>query len=135
MNLFQLGDFTLASGAKSPWKIDCDALSEGDWAALAAMAAERLPPFGSAWGVPRGGLPFAQALQRHRALGCETALIAEDVVTTGGSMERYLEALRRDPQVVFPRDCIGVCVFARGPCPGWVYPLFRLGPTKAEWRG
>ena len=27
MDLFQLGNFTLRSGAKSHWKIECDALS------------------------------------------------------------------------------------------------------------
>ena len=43
--LFQLGDFTLASGQRSRWKIECDNLLAEDWQALAVIAAEILPPF------------------------------------------------------------------------------------------
>jgi hypothetical protein len=112
--LFRLGDFTLASGATSRYRIDCDALTPGDWAALAAMAAEVLPPFGEAVGVPRGGLPFAAALRPYATTG--PLLIAEDVCSTGGSMDRFRAG----------RDAIGVCVFARGKVPAWVTPLFVL---------
>jgi hypothetical protein len=63
VSLFQLGDFTLASGASSLWKIECDALTPEDWQALAQMAVEILPPFGEVVGVPRGGVPFADALR------------------------------------------------------------------------
>jgi hypothetical protein len=95
------------------------------------MAAELLPAFGEVLGVPRGGLPFAEALASHsRACSCSyihpphdwclgsplPLLIAEDVVTTGGSMERFRAG----------RDAIGVCVFARGKVPAWVTPLFVL---------
>lgn len=118
MSLFRLGDFTLASGAKSRWKIDCDALTPGDWEALAAMAADVLPPFGEVEGVPTGGEPFARALRKYRTRdGLDPLLIAEDVLTTGASMERCRGGLA---------DAVGVCVFARGPCPAWVTPLFRM---------
>lgn len=116
MNLFQLGNFTLRSGAKSKWKICCEALSSDDWAALAQMAAEILPPFGAVEGVPRGGIPFAEALQKHVLPGCRTLLIAEDVATTGGSLERHRVG----------RDAIGVVVFCREYCPLWVRPLFTM---------
>lgn len=140
MNLFQLGDFTLASGEKSNFKIECDVFSADDWEALAAMAVELLPPFGEVYGVPRGGIPFADALRPYgRACSVSFAhqphdqclgkplpfLIAEDVVTSGKSIQRYLETLPWWSS----SKVLGVCVFARGECPGWVTPLFQM-PIK-----
>jgi orotate phosphoribosyltransferase len=116
--LFQSGLFTLASGATSRWKIECDAISPLEWKTLALMASEILPPFGAVEGVPRGGIPFAEALAAYVTEG--PLLIAEDVVTTGGSMERYRNG----------RDAIGVSVFSRGQHPGWVTPLFVMN----QWR-
>lgn len=118
--LFQLGDFTLRSGVKSGWKIECDALTPEDWAALALMAVGVLPPFGHVEGVPRGGLPFGDALYKHVTHGCSTLLIAEDVVTTGGSLERHRAG----------REAIGVVVFCRGVCPEWVTPLFLMARPR-----
>lgn len=126
MGLFQLGDFPLSSGGRSPWKIECDALTTDDWAALALMAADLVPPFRSVVGVPRGGVPFANALRKYQTpspLGC--VLVAEDVVTTGRGMEEVLAELKEydnDPTVTY----CGVCVFARGRCPEWVRPLFQM---------
>jgi len=136
MALFRLGEFKLASGAVATWKIDCDALTGDDWHALAAMAAEALPPFGVVESVPRGGDRFADALREYSRACCVSyqhpahdwcrgqplpLLIVEDVVTTGGSMER----IRAD------RLAVGVCVFARGPCPWWVTPLFQMPASLA----
>lgn len=126
MNLFQLGDFTLASGRKSRWKIECDCLTSQDWMALAQMAAEILPPFQGVIGVPRGGTPFAAALWPHTTKDSSLPiLLAEDVVTTGGSLERFKTRLEGDPDWG-PGPYIGVCAFARGPVPSWVTPLFTL---------
>lgn len=121
MSLFQRGDFLLRSGQRSGWKIECDALTIEDWQALALMASEMLPAFRSVVGVPRGGLVFAQALQSY-ATGADwgPVLLAEDVVTTGGSMIRYREANLAGESV------IGVCAFARGKCPDWVTPLVSM---------
>jgi orotate phosphoribosyltransferase len=122
MNLFRLGDFTLASGKESPFKIDCDALSPSDWAALAKLAAGILPPFSIAIGVPTGGSAFAEALNEHRANDpgrLLPILLCDDVLTTGGSMER----MRLECNDL---DIIGVVAFARGECPNWVTPLFSL---------
>lgn len=122
MGLFQLGDFKLASGRHAAWKIECDALTADDWAALAKMAADILPPFGRAVGVPRGGLPFAAAMQRYVTPAAGLVVVCEDVVTTGGSITRFVEALEADIPAL---PTTGVCVFARGDCPDWVRPLFR----------
>jgi orotate phosphoribosyltransferase len=115
MTLFQLGNFTLASGKESDWKIECDALTVQDWEALAKMAAEILPAFSEVQGVPTGAIPFADALMKYRQQ-TGPLLIAEDVVTTGGSMERFREG----------RDAIGIAVFSRGNHPDWVTPLFVM---------
>ena len=148
MGLFQTGDFTLASGAKSRWKIDCDGLTADDWAALAAMAVEVLPPFFSVTGVPRGGDPFAAALERYCSSNVSDGLlIAEDVVTTGASIERR-RAYCRQHWTAAAFGIRGVCVFARpvwtpgvrgwvrrrfgyDRCPDWVTPLFQM-PQRAE---
>ncbi len=126
MPLFQLGNFALASGLHSRFKIECDFLTPDDWAALAEMAVELLPPFGRVVGVPRGGIPFANALQLYANRLCGTLLIAEDVVTTGASMERFL----RKTEVGSYTQVRGVCAFARGSVPDWVVPVFTLGKKK-----
>ncbi len=115
--LFQSGTFTLHSGSQSAWKIDCDSLTNDDLETLAQMAAEILPAFGEVIGVPEGGLRFAEALRRYSRLG--PTLIADDVLTTGGSMERF-HMVGTD---------LGVVIFARGKCPDWVTPLFQI-PIK-----
>ena len=56
------GDFTLNSGAKSKWKIECDAFTDADWQGLAQLIAESTAPFHEVVGVPRGGLKLAAAL-------------------------------------------------------------------------
>ena len=115
--LFQSGEFTLYSGERSTFKIDCDALGVRDYVALSNMLRERIAPFSRVEGVPRGGLTWAETL---RAGGyCSESgpvLIVDDVLTTGASMERQRAG----------RDAIGAVIFARGKCPPWVTPLFQL---------
>jgi orotate phosphoribosyltransferase len=115
MNLFQLGDFTLHTGQKSLWKIDCDALTKEDWATLARMIYGIVPSFSFIEGVPSGGLALAEALQLYRSSVGEL-LIVDDVLTTGTSMEELRAG----------RDAIGVVVFARRPCPPWIKALFQM---------
>lgn len=113
MTLFRSGDFTLHSGGKSDWIIDCQTLSDDDYETLARLAIRAVGRFGAVEGVPRGGIKFAAALKRY-VMVSGPLLIADDVLTTGASMED----VRRG------RVAIGVVIFARGPCPDWVEPLF-----------
>lgn len=116
MNLFQSGHFKLHSGSVSRWKIECEALTKADWETLALMAVERLPPFSEVEGVPRGGIPFADALRKHCTPGADMLLIADDVCTTGNSMVKHRAG----------RPAAGVCAFARGEWPAWVIPIIII---------
>jgi hypothetical protein len=125
-SLFQLGDFTLHSGIKSGWKIECDALTKGDWEALAAMAMEFLPAFGEVIGVPRGGLPFAEALRKYCVSDSTRLLLADDVLTTGGSLQKMRDRFVTDDPY---REVVGVVVFSRGGryIRPWVFKVFTFG--------
>ena len=113
-SLFHADQFTLHSGGSSPFKIDCDALSDADVCAVATWLRSILPLFGEIEGVPQGGMRLADALRSHRTAG--PLLIVDDVLTTGASMETQRAG----------REAIGAVIFARGPCPLWITPLFTL---------
>ena len=124
--LFVSGDFKLHSGLRSTWKIDCDALTDADWATLAAMAAPLLQPFKEVEAIPRGGVRFAAALRPYAKPDASLLLLADDVLTTGESMERARAGGGK---------VIGVVAFARGPWSEWVTPLFVARQvTDAEAR-
>jgi orotate phosphoribosyltransferase len=114
MSLFQRGAFKLHSGAFTDWKIDCDALTDEDIETLAEQIGRRFR-FGSVEGVPTGGLRLAVALERYLLPDSLPLLIVDDVLTTGASMEEQRAG----------RDAIGVVIFSRGACPGWVTPIFQ----------
>jgi len=116
--LFQIGDFTLHSGEKSNWKVECDVLTKEDWECLAAMIAERCQ-FKDVIGIPEGGLN----LRDYLSLSCTKddslpTLIVDDVLTTGNSMEEARSHIKG--------EVIGHVVFARGKCPEWIKALWQL---------
>lgn len=139
MNLFQLGDFTLNSGARSSFKLECDALTDADWECLAQMIAAVVGPFDTVEGVPTGGLKLAAALNKYRE--CirfptimkfvpDAHLIVDDVLTTGGSMTRLYMNCTGDAGMTATGAIVkGAVVFARGPCPTWITPLFQMPPS------
>lgn len=122
MSLFQSGDFILASGKKSKFKIECDELTYADWAAIATALVElELPPFGEVYGVPRGGLKLANHLQDYITPGYPRILVVDDVWTTGGSMLQFIEEQRFDIDYVN-----GAVVFSRGETPWWVATMCEV---------
>jgi len=123
MQLFEVGDFTLASGASSGWKIECDALSDQDWDGVALMLVECIRPFDEVWGVPTGGVPFAKALKKYSRKGFGP-LVVDDVWTTGGSMRSYIDMMGK-----LTADCQSAVLFARNPVPNWVTALFTMPPA------
>jgi len=121
--LFRQGDFTLHSGARGNYFIDCDALTDEDWETLAKVTAERFT-FGKVVGIPKGGLKLADALEKYKTEGTGVTLIVDDVLTTGKSME---EEKAKHSELVS-----GIVVFARGYCPYWIVPLFQMPIEKDE---
>ncbi len=123
MNLFQTGDFTLHSGKQSNFKIDCDALTDEDWQALAKLIYNAVGRFGKVVGVPTGGLKLAKALEPYCSVThTSPVLIVDDVLTTGGSMNELRNKLRSE----HGRSIIGIVVFARNWCPHWITPIFEM---------
>lgn len=119
MTLFVDGEFTAHSGETLPFKIDCDALTDGDIQTLAAEIDRRCVLFRDVHGIPRGGQRIAEALDQYcTGSPLDPLLIVDDVLTTGQSME---EARAR-----FGPNTIGAVIFARGPCPDWITPLFVM---------
>lgn len=110
--LFESGRFQLHGGEQSDWIINCAALTDADLATLARIAVEIVGPFGSVYGIPRGGERFATELWRHAKAG-HPRLVVDDVLTSGGSMR---ETMRADDK--------GLVIFARGPLPPNVIALF-----------
>lgn len=115
--LFKFGFIELHSGGRSNFKIDCDALTDGDINTLAHLIAKGFR-FSKVVGIPTGGDRLAYALQKWtKEYG--PLLIVDDVLTTGNSMEKE--------KAKYPYlHVLGVVIFARGPYPSWIYPMFDM---------
>jgi hypothetical protein len=120
---FQHVNITLGSGRPSTFKIECDALTDGEIAAMCAQLAKVLPPFGDVSGVPTGGLRVEEAMRPYVTSG--PLLIVDDVWTTGASMSRHWVSLGS------PRDALTAVLFARGATPPSVTALWTL--NAALW--
>ena len=117
---FENGEFTTHSGLTLSFKINCDALSDEDIETLANIVRKKFK-FSKVYGVPRGGIRLAKALEKYLS-SIGPVLIVDDVLTTGKSME--------EAKAKFPgEDVLGVVIFARGSCPVWVHAMFM----KASW--
>ena len=120
--LFCAGDFALHSGSKSKWKINCNALLPEDWQALALMAMEFLPSFGSVEGVSQGGLKLAEAMRAH-VFPYGPVLICDDVLTTGRSMEEQRAG----------RKALGLVAFSRAKAIApWIYAILAVCQEGVE---
>lgn len=124
MPLFEEKDFITHSGLRTFWKIECDSLTEEDWATLAKIVASTIK-FRRAIGVPSvNGEKFAEQLNILSNPYSSTILLVDDVLTTGKSLEElWDEQLDEGSSPDFIK---GAVVFARGECPGWITPIFQL---------
>lgn len=120
ISLIELGWFTSHSGLVLPWKIDADALSDESMEAIAQIIRQRFT-FSAVIGVPRGGLRLQRLLEPYRQDSYYPALIVDDVLSTGKSMEEW--------RATVAGPSVGIVIFARGPCPDWVWPIFQV----SEW--
>lgn len=120
--MFKQGNFILASGKQSDWKIELDNFDEDDWNTLAYLINQRIVRFGRVLGVPTGGYALASALKQYATDDpSHPTLVVDDVFTTGGSIERFISSLneRNDPYLVW-------VVFARKPPPPNINALFTF---------
>lgn len=128
MSLFVPQTFVGHSGDTLHWKIECDALTEEDWRCLALMACSVVPPFNRVEGIPRGGLPFAEALSEHVSPTAHAWLLVDDVWTTGESMSEALAPFREAP----PQDAdwpMCLVAFTRQPLPIWCRAVISVNPS------
>lgn len=124
MGLFNIGEFHLHSGFTSPFKIDCNTLSDEELTVLAEITA-RKHHFSRVIGIPSGGLRFAQALREYESSG--PVLIVDDILTTGKSMEMERNNLYKQGYAT-----VGVVIFSRGPTPQWVTALFTMDKNLSK---
>ncbi len=123
-DLFVRETFVSHSGLNLDWKTDCDALSDGDLDTLAWFFARGLP-YGRVYGIPRGGLRFARALEGHAKRKGPFLLIVDDVLTTGRSMA---EAKAKFVDEGVDKESIrGAVIFSRTPeIPPWITAIWTL---------
>lgn len=125
MNLFQLGDFTLSSGEKSFFKIECDALTDLDIQGLARIIRERYK-FKRVAKVSTGGDRLFEALKGYEDKNERITLIVEDVLNTGKSITKVRDEVVHGMVGTAFADIVGVAIFARIYPPDWVYPIFQM---------
>ena len=119
MSLFKKVDMIGHSGKKLKWKIECDALTNSDWMALAFMISERIT-FNKVVGIPRGGTKLANELKKYTDPESKTILMVDDVLTTGGSMEDAKRGWQEQKNIV------GYVIFARQKPADWIKSLFTM---------
>ena len=125
VDLFDWGSFVANSGNTLEFKVECDALTDASIECAARYAAGVIK-FRKVVGVPEGGLRVASALAQYAQPNRPELppLIADDVMTTGGSMERMKVEMN------WP-DTVGFVIFNRNnstyPTPDWIKAFWEIG--------
>ncbi len=121
--LFQFGNFTLASGRQSRLKIECDAVSLNEWHMLARLSLRLVPAFHAVCGVPTGGYKWEDIFRHYVDPNAHLFLFVDDVWTTGQSMRNYVAEV--EGALATTITWHGLVLFARGPVPENVTVLFH----------
>jgi MoxR-like ATPase len=116
--------FTTHSGLEANFKIECDHLTEEEIATFAILISNEIT-FSAVYGIPRGGTRIADALRPYADRDSPYAVIVDDVLTTGFSMEEARVQKAREGKYPF-HMFQGVVLFARGRPPRWISPVFQL---------
>lgn len=129
MGLFQKKRVRLHSRKLSTFKIECDSLSYLDVECLCYLISTKFK-FRAVFGVPDGGVKFAECLKQYCSNNRDdVVLIVDDVLTTGQSMCEFRDEVKNFLLEETSEDntnIIGVVIFARGVCPKWVTPIFSM---------
>jgi orotate phosphoribosyltransferase len=124
-HLIQTGRFLLNSGRISGFKLQCDALTEDDWKGAAYLIRRLIGHFSSVEGIPTGGNKLSFYLWKLASQG-GPHLIVDDVLTTGGSMEKARARYLRNRAKGQTSEIVGAVLFARGPLPTWIKAVFPM---------
>ena len=132
-HLFVEEDFIGHSGGQLHWKIECDAITSPEWKCIARMIMEyEKRPFQAAIGIPRGGVELGRWLNEYSTQNPDDPyLICDDVLTTGGSFDEFVDSYfrNRNPSIGY----FGWCVFARDkPRQDWIQSLFQMPKTWVD---
>jgi hypoxanthine phosphoribosyltransferase len=130
MDLFVQKDFKGNSGIELDFKIECDALSDKSIETIACRinkyCEENDIKFSDVSGVPRGGIRLENALKKYVDENGDYVLIVDDVLTTGGSMEKHKTKIKKETD----KSILGFVVFDRGdyivPARSWTEPVFTM---------
>ena len=68
-------------------------------------------------------MKLARALEQYRDPNGDIPMIVDDVLTTGGSMEKARKVCERNPSL--PKS-VGVVMFARVRPAAWIKPIWQL---------
>ena len=125
IDLFQKIDFISHAGLPLTWKIECDAITDTEWIALAHIIRQyEKQDWCEAVGIPRGGVALGEALDKYSTGNPkDPVLVVDDVYTTGKSFKDYVEENHFDDEVIM------WTVFARKPTEDGVKALFTM-PSK-----
>ena len=136
MDLFQQVDFISHAGIPMSWKIEMDALTDAEWDACAKMVMEyQKLPFYKAEGNPRGGVKFANALNKYASgVPTDEVMVVDDVYTTGTS---FREFIAENYPMWTMQQGFRWCVFARKPSDtregGFVKALFTMPTANNQY--
>lgn len=121
-SLLQSSSFTTHAKIESNWKIECDVLTDEDWMVLARLGKTLIGDFGIVEGIPRGGIKFANELDKLKNQNSKTILIVDDVCTTGKSLIDFSERFNHQP--------LALVAFNRGRFnPWWLNSIFQSNVT------
>lgn len=134
VGLFQVGQFQFSSGVRSPFKFECDEMTDDEIAALAFLGSHQICHFADVVPVPKGksgseidnAKRFAKALDRYAKPGYGITLLVDDVLTTGASMEA---ARAKCGSAI----TVGLVMFAYKRPASWITPVLQASPTVGMW--